>query len=234
MVKLETINEELFYKVIKMKLAPEQDKFVAENLYSLAQTWLYYEDTKPFAIMNDDTPVGFVLLDWQENERTLGVWRIMVDIEHQKKGYGRAALQAIIEMAKAENKFDMIHIDYIEGNDVAKNLYLSIGFKDTGILEGNQHVLKMYLTDTPKVGFSIADEDELEEVIEVFNKEKEIGNPLPESLNSVEKVTAAIEASKLRRFTIMGKTIGFDVNNELVLSGDYLKYLDEIKAVYYC
>lgn len=64
MIHFREITEENFDAIIKMK-RPEQEGYVASNAYSLAQAWLYRDanDVYPFAIYNDDEPVGFMLLD---------------------------------------------------------------------------------------------------------------------------------------------------------------------------
>ena len=43
---------------------------MASNAYSLAEAWLYKDtgDVYPFAIYNDDTPVGFMMLDEDQEE----------------------------------------------------------------------------------------------------------------------------------------------------------------------
>ena len=43
---------------------------MASNAYSLAEAWLYKDagDVYPFAIYNDDTPVGFMMLDEDQAE----------------------------------------------------------------------------------------------------------------------------------------------------------------------
>lgn len=119
-VKLEKISEKTFGAVVKMKLPPEQNEFVAPNVYSLAQAWLYVDDARPFAIVNNSDVVGFIMLDWDEDERTVGIWRLMIAHEHQHRGYGRAALTEAIEMVKNTQMFDLIYLDYARGNTAAR------------------------------------------------------------------------------------------------------------------
>ena len=62
MINFRAINEDNFDAVIRMK-RPDNEHFVASNAYSLAQAWLYRDagDVFPFAIYNDDEPVGFMM-----------------------------------------------------------------------------------------------------------------------------------------------------------------------------
>ncbi|ABX42584.1 hypothetical protein [Lachnoclostridium phytofermentans] len=77
MVSLKEVNEKNFRTIIGMKLNEEQSKYVASNVYSLAQAWLYHEEAKPYAIYNDEEVIGFMMLDWDEKERECGIWRFM-------------------------------------------------------------------------------------------------------------------------------------------------------------
>lgn len=75
MVSLKEINESNFKTIVGMKLNEEQSKYVASNVYSLAEAWLYSEIAKPYAIYNDEEVIGFIMLDWNEKERKCGIWR---------------------------------------------------------------------------------------------------------------------------------------------------------------
>ena len=86
MVSLKEINEDNFRAVVGMKLEGEQSKYVASNVYSLAQAWLYPE-AKPYAIYKEEEIVGFMMLDWDEKERECGIWRFMITNDQQGKGY---------------------------------------------------------------------------------------------------------------------------------------------------
>ena len=64
MINFRAITEDNFDAIIRMK-RPDDEHFVASNAYSLAQAWLYRGagDVYPFAIYNDDEPVGLMMLD---------------------------------------------------------------------------------------------------------------------------------------------------------------------------
>ena len=97
MINFREITEDNFDSIIRMK-RPENEHFVASNAYSLAQAWLYRDnnDVYPFAIYNDEEPVGFMMLDEDLEERCLVIWRIMFPVEHQNKGYGTKAIKKIV------------------------------------------------------------------------------------------------------------------------------------------
>lgn len=145
MVSLKEVNEKNFRTIISMKLNEEQSKYVASNVYSLAQAWLYPEVAKPYAIYNDEEVVGFMMLDWDEKERECGIWRFMIANNQQGKGYGRKALEYALNIIKESGKFDYVFLDYVPGNDVGKHLYESMGFIETGEIEEGEIVMKLDL-----------------------------------------------------------------------------------------
>ena len=149
MIQFKNITEDNFNAVVQMKRPPDEG-FVASNEYSLAQAWLYRNnnDVYPFAIYNDEVPVGFMLLDEDLEERCLVIWRIMFPIEYQNKGYGTQAIRQIIQMAKDSNKYDYLLIACVPENKIAKHVYEKLGFKPTGEIVNNGEIeLKLSLIE---------------------------------------------------------------------------------------
>ena len=146
MINFRAITEDNFDTIIRMK-RPENEHFVASNAYSLAQAWLYRNnnDVYPFAIYNDEEPVGFMMLDEDLEERCLVIWRIMFPPEHQGKGYGTEAIQKIVELARASGKYDFMIMDYAPDNIIAEHVYTKLGFKSTGEVSNGEIVLRMDL-----------------------------------------------------------------------------------------
>lgn len=133
MVNFRKITEENFDAVIKMK-HPEGERFMASNAVSLAQAWLYREDGDvfPFAIYNEDTLVGFMLLEEDMEEERLDLWRIMISPEHEGKGYGTAAVALMIRCAKEAQKYKSIGLLCNAENQNARHIYDKLGFQPTG------------------------------------------------------------------------------------------------------
>lgn len=231
MVRLELVTEKTFKKIVDMKLTEEQSHFVAPNVVSLAQAWLYYDETRPYAVCDGEKTVGFMMLDWDENERTVGIWRFMIASEYQKMGYGKAAVIAAVEMIKAEDKFDLIHLDYVKGNTVARDLYYKIGFRENGEVENGEIIMIMPLTDTPKVGIRTADDEDEDELLELITKEKKLGTTIPQEFLDEENVKHDIETGLIKRLTIMGKAIGIAKGTTLLIANDKRNYLEEAKKV---
>lgn len=132
MVQFVPIDEKNFEEVLQLKVNEHQSKFVAPNVRSLADCYLYRNnnDVFPYAIQKGETVVGFLLLDVDEENKKAMIWRMMIDRQHQGKGYGRQTVEKVIEWVKKENKYDVLVADYVKGNEVMGKLLRSLGFKD--------------------------------------------------------------------------------------------------------
>lgn len=145
MIHFRSITEENFDAILRMR-RPEGEGFVASNAYSLAQAWLYREneDVFPCAIYHEDTPVGFLLLEEDAQERKLMLWRIMFPPEQENKGYGTAAVRLLISLARESGRYNELYLDCSEKNAAAMHIYRKLGFQPTGDI--NHGDLEMRLT----------------------------------------------------------------------------------------
>jgi diamine N-acetyltransferase len=145
MINLKPVTWDNFHAVEKLKVKDEQKNFVAENLYSLAQAWLEYDTTRPFAIYADDVLVGFVMLEYDEDEGECGIWRFMIGENHQGKGYGKEAMNVIMDYIKSNPAFKVVHLMLEPENEVAIKLYKSFGFEFTGEVDEDDGEMEMAL-----------------------------------------------------------------------------------------
>jgi diamine N-acetyltransferase len=146
-VTLREINRDNWRECVRIKVEPEQTQFVASNVFSLAQS-KYEPECVPLAVYDDEQMVGFVMYR-PEDHGLAKVWfidRLLIGAEHQKKGYGRAAMQVLIERLRSQNGYNAILISFVPGNDVAQKLYSSLGFEDTGEIEDGELVYRLGLT----------------------------------------------------------------------------------------
>jgi diamine N-acetyltransferase len=75
--------------------------------------------------------------------------RLMVDENHQGKGYGKFGMQQMLEIFRQDDRIHSVGISYEPDNDVARKLYASLGFTETGeMLQGE--VLAVYKIDRPE------------------------------------------------------------------------------------
>ena len=149
MVEFVEINEDNYEAVLKLEVSEDQKKYVAPNVKSIADAYLYRKagDVFPYAVQEGETVVGFILLDEDEEEKEYMIWRMMVDKEHQGKGYGRAIVEKVMAQFEADSRFDVLIADYVKGNDVMGKLLESLGFEYGGFDEvSNEYVMKLEKT----------------------------------------------------------------------------------------
>ena len=146
-ISLREINSDNFHQCINLKVAEGQEKFVASNLRSIAEAKIY-PSALPLGIYSGDEMVGFVMygLDTDDNKFYLG--RLMVDAQHQGKGFGKAATLEVIERIKKIEDCREIYLSFVPENTGAEKLYASVGFERTGeFSESGEIVMRFKTTD---------------------------------------------------------------------------------------
>lgn len=140
-ITLREINHENWQDCLQLCLAPEQQDYLKSNAYSLVQAH-YEPHCYPFAIYHQERMVGFVMYG-KNNQGQWWILRLMIDYLHQGLGYGKAALQKVIEQLKDQPDCQEIFLDYVDGNLTAQKLYHQMGFQPTG--EINDHLIVLCL-----------------------------------------------------------------------------------------
>lgn len=138
-VTLRPIAKDNYLQCIRLKVSPGQENFVASNAVSLVQA-VYEEGAIPRAIYADETMVGFIMGQYIPAEQMPYIWRLMIDVSHQGKGYGKAAMQLMLDHLKAIPDCQRIGISYMPENDTARQLYAQLGFVETGEMDGDEVV----------------------------------------------------------------------------------------------
>jgi diamine N-acetyltransferase len=136
--EIRDITMDNWQAIIRLKVRDDQSDFVASNLYSIAQSKFgdEYEghwDLFPFAIYDEDKPVGFLMyaLNYSHPTHQAFIQRLMVDENFQGRGYGRFGMKWMLELFRADERIEAVAISYEPGNDVARKLYASFGFEET-------------------------------------------------------------------------------------------------------
>jgi diamine N-acetyltransferase len=145
-VTLRPITRDNLWAVVDLKLHPGQEDFVAQNIDSIANA--YVEPTfVPLAVHAGDALVGFAMYGQHPESGAWWVIRLMIDRDHQGKGYGRAAMEAVIAMMVERIGCDEIVTSFNPANAVALGLYTSLGFQPTGEIEDGEPLVRLRLED---------------------------------------------------------------------------------------
>lgn len=148
MLELKEITEDNYEYVLKLKVAENQENFVSTVVHSLAQAWVYRNTAYPFAIYADDTVVGFIMLGYYELKNQYTLWKFMIHKQYQNRGYGKKALNLAINWLVNNFYVKEVYTGVAYKNEIAENLYYSLGFRKTGQFDESQIEMKLEIKDS--------------------------------------------------------------------------------------
>lgn len=169
MVHLEKVTYDNALAVCELSIFESQYNFVADNEESLVEAYLAVMSGEayawPFAIYNDETLVGFLMIGYNEAalegpeapkalKDNYSLWRLMIDKRYQKQGCGREAVRLALEFVKTwpHGEAELCATSYNPENEVAKKLYASFGFAENGEMDGDEIVAVLKLRDEAAPG----------------------------------------------------------------------------------
>ncbi|MDM5239393.1 GNAT family N-acetyltransferase [Bacillus cereus] len=128
-VQLKVVTRENWEYALKLQVKENQTKFVPAVAVSLAKVYIKPDGENveyiPFAIYDDDLIVGFIMHAFvRETSDMYWINGFIIDQKQQGNGYGKAALQEIINLIK--NRFKEckeIRLTVHKDNISAKKLY---------------------------------------------------------------------------------------------------------------
>jgi diamine N-acetyltransferase len=145
-VRFEEITEETVVPICKLSdtLSEPQKKMVAPNALSIAQA--HFNKFAWFrAIYAEDTPVGFIMLYDNPEERKYFLWRMMIARPYQGLGFGAKAIQILIDYVKTRPGANELGVSCEEGEASPEGFYEKLGFKRTGERIGEEIVMSLPL-----------------------------------------------------------------------------------------
>ena len=72
------------------------------------------------------------------------LWRLLIDERHQGRGYGRAALELIVDLVRAEGATQLL-TSYQPGDGGPWPFYEKFGFVPTGEIDGTEILISPQL-----------------------------------------------------------------------------------------
>ncbi len=143
-LSLREVTQETVNSILNLRVTKEQEQFVASNAVSIAEAY-FSEDAWFRAIYADETPVGFLMLSDQPDKGEYFLWRFMVDVQHQGKGYGSRALELLIDHVKTRPNAKELFLSHVPGTGSPESFYCKLGFEHTGEQVGEELVMKLTL-----------------------------------------------------------------------------------------
>lgn len=134
MISLKPVTKDNFDAAMKISVSAKQKLIISDVAISLAECYVYPDILKPFLVLNNDIPVGFILFHIEKEAEIYSFARVMIDQHHQGQGFGRQALELGINYLK-DMGAKLIELSHLKENPHPVKLYKSLGFKYTGKLD---------------------------------------------------------------------------------------------------
>ena len=150
MVSLRPIDEANREAVEALRTSEAQERFVSTVVESLADVeeevdarGLYW------AVYDDETPVGFVMISEEVGSSEYipnFLWKLLIDQRYQRRGYGTATLDLIVERFRGRPGVDVLWTSAGRGEGSPIPFYERYGFEQTGeIVFDDEMLLRLKL-----------------------------------------------------------------------------------------
>lgn len=145
-VTLQEVTEENVFGIIMLSetLSEPKSNFVAPNAISLAQA-LVSKHAWYRAIYAGKTLAGFLMMYDNPEEPRYFLWRFMIAEPFHGRGYGRQAIQRLIEHVRARPGATELLLSCGEGEGSPEGFYARQGFTRTGERLGHEIVMRIPL-----------------------------------------------------------------------------------------
>lgn len=144
-VSLREITKETVRRIVQLRVAPGQERFVATNGMSIAEAHFSPDVAWFRAVYAGEIPVGFVMLEDDPVKQEYFLWRFMVDARYQGMGFGRRALDLVIAHVRTRPGAVRLETSCVPGDGSPCPFYERMGFVFTGVEENGERVMRLGL-----------------------------------------------------------------------------------------
>jgi diamine N-acetyltransferase len=140
MIALEPLNRFNWETVLSLKVDSSQEDFLPNNLYIIAET--SFEHADRFIITHDQVPVGLIIICWWSG--IPWITRVMIDEQHQGKGYGSKAISEALRWIRLRRR-DVYEVRTTVSmkNAMAEYVFATLGFERMEVLDPKELVLQL-------------------------------------------------------------------------------------------
>jgi diamine N-acetyltransferase len=144
-VTLREITKENLSAILRLKVTPHQEQCVASNAVSIAEAHFSPEVAWFRAVYAGEIPVGFLMLDDSVDKQEYFLWRLMIDALHQRRGYGKQALELLFAHVKTRPGGTVLYTSCVPIEGGPGGFYEKMGFVYTGEKEGDELLMRREL-----------------------------------------------------------------------------------------
>lgn len=150
MIQLVPATRENWQEALGLQVQEAQRHFVPTVAVSLAKVHIRPDGDEytylPFCIYNaEGRLVGFVMIT-VDASRSTSYWMngFLIDAAHQDRGYGKAAILAVVEYIRARYPHsECLNLTVCSDNTNARRLYEKLGFIPTGDVYDDEVVYRL-------------------------------------------------------------------------------------------
>jgi diamine N-acetyltransferase len=143
-VILEEVRADNWRACTALEVDEPQQRFVAPVANYLTLCAYGESPWRPLAVRVREEVVGFVMWGIDPADESFWIGGLVIDRRQQRQGYGRAVVAQLLERAAADGHGEAA-LSYDPQNTAARSLYSSMGFVETGELEGDETVARKRL-----------------------------------------------------------------------------------------
>ena len=131
--------------ILRLKVRDDQTHLVASNAVTIAQAH-YRPNSWLRGLWSDRKAVGLLAMidlpdpDDDDPQNGAYLWRLMIDMNHQGRGYGWAAVELAFEQARRWQR-DTLCVHVCEGEGSALEFYRRFGLEPTGRIDDGEMFL---------------------------------------------------------------------------------------------
>lgn len=160
MLRIEKVTGNNVWEILKLRVGEGQKSFVAGNDVSIIEAYTTITGggyAFPFGVYDGDTPVGFFMVGFDTDEywenppeiakNNYNLWRLMIDERYQNRGYGKETMKLALDFIRTQpcGKAEYCWLSYEPENEVARRLYHSFGFRETGDMDEEEVIAALKL-----------------------------------------------------------------------------------------
>lgn len=147
-LELRVVDDEVRAELVREVVVREdQLRFVSDVEGSLAEA-AEAPEANPWyrGVYDDGEPVGFVMIAWDvpPTDDLIGpwfLWKLAIDGDHQRRGYGQAVVETIVEIVRANGGTEL-YTSYVDEPGGPAPFYARLGFVPAGEHDGEVLVVK--------------------------------------------------------------------------------------------
>ena len=145
--------------VMGLRRGPGRERYIGRMVSHYEDAARYPEaNPRKWSVHDRDTGVlvGFVMLSDNVSQDVLDanpdvmvgpyfLWRLLIDVHHQGKGYGRATIDAVVDYVRNRPNGDALYTSSVRGENTPMTFYQRYGFVLTGRVADGEEVLRLDL-----------------------------------------------------------------------------------------